>query len=73
MIWAFERQGQQLRCEIRRDLDGQYYEFVVTNPDGSEAAERYDDPSEVIAKSIDVMRSLLEEGWRSPALDAAAR
>jgi len=70
MIWSFERQGQSLRCEIRRDMDGQYYEFVVTKPDGAEQTERYEDPSEVIARSIDMMRGLIEEGWRSPSPDA---
>lgn len=72
MIWSFDRQGQHLRCEIRRDLDGQFYEFVLTKPDGAEQTERYEDPSEVIARSVDVMRGLLEEGWRSPPSDRPA-
>lgn len=53
-------------------MDGQDDEFVVTRPDGSEETELYEDPSEVIARSVDVMRGLIEEGWRSPSLDAAA-
>jgi hypothetical protein len=65
MIWSFERGGQQTSCEIRRDEDGQYYEFVVTNPDGLEKAERYEEPSEVVTRSVDVMRGLIEDGWRS--------
>ncbi len=68
MIWSFERTGQRLSCEIRRDVDGQYYEFVVTSPDGSERTERYEDPSAVIARSVDVMRGLIEDGWRSPSV-----
>jgi hypothetical protein len=72
MIWSFDRQGQHLRCEIRRDLDGLFYEFVVTTPDGAEQTERYEDPSEVIARSVDVMRGLMEEGWRSPSSDRPA-
>jgi len=70
MIWNFERQGQSLRCEIRRDVDADAYELVITSPDGSESAERFDDPSAVIARSVDVMRGLIEDGWRSPTLDA---
>ena len=70
MIWSFDRQGQQLRCEIRRDMDGQFYEFVVTKPDGEEQTERYEDPSEVIARSV--MRGLMEEGWRSLSSDRLA-
>jgi hypothetical protein len=72
MIWSFERQGKSLQCEIRRDMDGQYYEFVVTDPDGSEQTEQYEDPSAVIKRSIDVMRGLIEDGWRSPSQDAVS-
>ena len=61
-----------MRCEIRRDMDGQFYEFVVTKPDGEEQTERYEDPSEVIARSVDVMRGLMEEGWRSLSSDRLA-
>jgi hypothetical protein len=71
MVWSFERQGESLRCEIRRDIDGDSYEFVLTRQDGAEAAERFADPSAVIAHSVEVMRRLIEEGWRSPSLDAA--
>jgi hypothetical protein len=71
MVWSFERQGASLRCEIRRDVDADAYEFVLTRPDGSEQTERFDDPSAVIARSVDVMRGLIEEGWRSPTIDSA--
>ncbi len=71
MIWSFERKGQQLSCEIRRDDDGQYYEFVVTGADGSERTERFEEPSDVVARSVDVMRGLIEEGWRSLPVKAA--
>ncbi len=67
MIWSFERRGERLSCEIRRDVDEQHYEFVVRHPDGAEERERYEDPSEVIARSVDVMRRLIEDGWRSPS------
>lgn len=66
MIWSFERSGERMSCEIRRDVDGEYYEFVVTKPDGSEQTERFEDPSEVVTHSVDVMRGLIEGGWRSP-------
>ncbi len=65
MIWSFERSGQQMSCEIRRDADGQYYELVVKNADGSERTERYEEPAEVVTRSVDIMRGLIEEGWRS--------
>jgi ribosomal protein L13E len=72
MIWSFERQDERLRCEVRRHADGQDYEFVVTRPDGTEAAEQFDDPSAMIARSVDFMRGLVEEGWRSGQDSSAA-
>jgi hypothetical protein len=66
MIWSFEREGATRRCEIRREADGLCYEFVTTGPDGSEQAERFEDPSELIARSVDFMRELLDSGWRPP-------
>jgi hypothetical protein len=68
MIWSFEREGASQRCEIRRDVDGQYYEFVVTGPDSSEQTERFEDPSELISRSLDVMRRLIDDGWRPPQI-----
>jgi hypothetical protein len=68
MIWSFEREGVNQRCEVRRDIDGQYYEFVVTGPDGSERTERFEDPSQLITRSIDFMRGLIDDGWRPPQL-----
>ncbi|HEY3382431.1 MAG TPA: hypothetical protein VGK32_11725 [Vicinamibacterales bacterium] len=66
MIWSFERGGQSQRCEIRRDADGQIYEFVITKPDGVEQSERFDEPSALIARSVEYLRALIEDGWRSP-------
>jgi hypothetical protein len=68
MIWSFEREGASQRCEIRRDIDGQYYELVVTGPDGSEQTERFEDPSALIARSLDFMRGLIDDGWRPPQI-----
>jgi|APIni6443716594_1056825.scaffolds.fasta_scaffold1859903_1 hypothetical protein len=66
MIWSFEREGATQRCEIRRDADGQFYELAMTDPEGTERTERFEDPSELIARSVDFMRGLLDSGWRPP-------
>jgi hypothetical protein len=73
MIWSFERQGQRQHCEIRRDTDGQQYQFVIVAADGAEATELYDDPSAVIARSVEYMRVLIEEGWQSSQTSASIR
>lgn len=66
MLWIFERQGKHMRCEIRRDGNGAGYEMVVTHPDGSERMERFDDTTDLIKRTLDLQRELLETGWRQP-------
>ena len=66
MLWIFERQGEQMRCEIRREGDGVGYEMLLTSPDGSQRMERFDDTSDLIKRTLDLQRDLLESGWRQP-------
>jgi hypothetical protein len=68
MLWIFERSGRQMRCEIRREGggEGKGYEMIVTNEDGSQRMERFDDTTDLIKRSLDLQRELLESGWRQP-------
>ena len=66
MLWIFERKGAQMRCEIRREGGGAGYEMIVTNADGSQRMERFGEPDELIKRSMDFQRELLENGWRQP-------
>jgi hypothetical protein len=71
MLWIFERMGEQMSCEIRREGAGLGYEMVLTGPDGTQRMERFDDTSELIKASLDLQRELLETGWRQPRLTRA--
>lgn len=66
MLWIFERKGKQMRCEIRREGNGPGYEMIVTNSDGSQRMERFDDTTDLIKRTLDFQRELLESGWRQP-------
>jgi hypothetical protein len=66
MLWIFERKGQQMRCEIRREGVGPGYEMIVTNADGSQRMERFGDADDLIKRTMDLQRDLLETGWRQP-------
>lgn len=66
MLWIFERKGEQMRCEIRRDGSGSGYEMIVSSPDGSQRMEKFDDISALIKRTLDFQRDLLENGWRQP-------
>jgi hypothetical protein len=69
MMWVFERADQRLRCEIRREGSGAGYELIVTNPDGSQRMERFDETSALIKRSLDLQLELIEAGWRAPTPD----
>ncbi|RPI50915.1 MAG: hypothetical protein EHM55_20195 [Acidobacteria bacterium] len=68
MLWVFEREGEQMRCEIRREGVGAGYEMILTSPDGSQRMERFDETGELIKRTLDLQRDLLETGWRQPKL-----
>jgi len=68
MLWIFERSGEQMLCEIRREGAGLGYEMVLTGPDGSQRMERFDDTGDLIKATLELQRELLETGWRQPKL-----
>lgn len=63
MIWLFERAGKRTRCEVRREAEGEGYEFVVTPEAGGEHVERFDDPVALIDRSVTYLDGLRREGW----------
>jgi len=66
MLWIFERSGKQMRCEIRRDGGGAGYEMIVTNADGSQRMERFEETEGPIKRTLEFKRELMETGWRKP-------
>jgi hypothetical protein len=66
MLWIFERKGEHMRCEIRRDGDGAGYEMIVTNPDGSQRMERFEATEGLIKRTLEFQSDLMETGWRQP-------
>lgn len=64
MMWAFQRRGEHLHCEVRRVADGEAYEFVLARPDGVEEVERFDDPALLIERSVTCLERLREDGWK---------
>ena len=64
MIWFFDKGGEKLRYEITRDRVGGRYRVVITRPDGTESVEEVDEPTELIARSVQLMNSLRGDGWR---------
>ena len=71
MIWFFERQTSRLLYEIRRQVDGDDYELVVTFPDGRQEVEKFRDAMSLIERSHRLQESLKAEGWAPPTVRAA--
>ena len=64
MIWFFDRNGEKLRYEISRARASGHYRLVITHPDGSESVEEIDQATDLIERSVHLMTSLRDEGWR---------
>jgi len=64
MIWFFDRAGQRLRYEIRRNDAANRYELVVTYPDGRSEVEQMVEPSDLLQRCADMAESLRREGWK---------
>ena len=66
MLWIFHREGEQMTCEIRREGAGVGYEMIVTRPDGSQRMERFEETNDLIKRTLEFQRELMESGWRQP-------
>jgi hypothetical protein len=66
MLWIFERKGEQMLCEIHREGVGVGYEMIVTSADGSQRMERFEETTDLLKRTLDLQRELLESGWRQP-------
>ena len=67
MIWFFERHEARLLYEIRRQVDGDDYELVVTFPNGRQEVERFKDAHDLIERSQRLQDALRAEGWQPPS------
>ena len=72
MIWFFERRDARLLYEIRRQVDGDDYELVVTFPDGRQEVEQYADPQALIERSHRLQEALRAQGWQPPSISRSA-
>jgi hypothetical protein len=66
VIWFYAKQGRHLRCEVRQLVDGDRFDLVITDADGSERVEHFDDSASVTRRSLQLEAEWLNEGWDGP-------
>jgi hypothetical protein len=65
MIWFFEKKGQYVRCETRKAPDGAY-ELVITDANGVERVERFEESAAMAKRQVDLERTMTADGWTGP-------
>ena len=63
MLWSFQRGAEQLVYEIRRAVDGDGFELLIAQHDGTETIERFDDHVAVDRRAAELRQQLLDQGW----------
>jgi hypothetical protein len=66
VIWFYAKQGHHLRCEVRPLVDGDRYDLVITEADGAERVEHFDDSASVTRRSLQLEAEWLNAGWDGP-------
>ena len=66
MVWFYERHGSFIRCETRNASQGQGFELVVIQPDGSERVEHFDDSAALSRRQAELESTLTDDGWTGP-------
>jgi hypothetical protein len=63
MVWFFAKGEERLQYEIRRALDGEDIEVVITRPNGIDQ-QRIRSASDLLRQSQAQWAELLASGWR---------
>jgi hypothetical protein len=66
MVWFFERHGAYIRCETRDTPDGDGFDLLIVNPDGTEQVEHFDDSASLTRRQQELESSLVVDGWSGP-------
>lgn len=66
MIWFYTKNAGHLRCEIRQQVEGDRFELVITEPDGAQRSEWFDDSASLGRRSRALEREWREQGWDGP-------
>lgn len=66
MIWFYAKHGTHLRCEVRQTADGRRFDLVITDDNGSERVEQFDDSASVTRRTLQLEAEWMRQGWDGP-------
>jgi hypothetical protein len=66
VIWFYAKQGRHLRCEVRPLRDGYRFDLVITEADGSERVEHFDDSAAITRRTLQLEAEWARDGWEGP-------
>ena len=66
VIWFYVREDNHLRCEVREHPGGDLFELVVTEPDGTERIEQFEDSASLNQRARELEQHWHDKGWDGP-------
>ena len=66
MIWFYAKQGRHLRCEVRPLIEGDHFALVITDADGSERIEQFEDSVSMTRRTLQLEAEWRTDGWDGP-------
>lgn len=66
MVWFYERHGAYIRCETRDAPEGDGFDLLILNPDGTERVEHFEDSHALTRRQQELETVLAVDGWIGP-------
>jgi hypothetical protein len=66
VIWFYAKQGRHLRCEVRSASDDKRFDLIITEVDGSERVEHFDDSASITRRTLQLEAEWTRDGWDGP-------
>lgn len=66
MVWFYERHGAYIRCETCDAPDGDGFDLLIVNPDGTERVEHFEDSHSLTRRQEELETVFVVDGWMGP-------
>jgi len=66
VIWFYAKNGNHLRCEVRQMINGERFDLIITDIDGSERVEHFDNSIALTKRSVQLETEWRGKGWEGP-------